>query len=121
MARKPRDHKAEYQRRKEIAAKAGLPSVRKYKATRKTLALPRAQSFSIKSVRRAGVVWSANHSRVANSRYRRHFTDDEAIAYYRAFVIKGGNNNEKLNRLHDYLVGKGLITEDEWLANYLRE
>ena len=119
MARKPRDHKAEYQRRKQIAQASGFPSVRSYKRTRKTVAIPRKQSFSISSIRRAGVVWSADHSRVANSRYRMDFTDREAIDYFNAYVANTGDKNAKLNRLHNYLVNNGLVTEEEWIANYL--
>jgi hypothetical protein len=119
MARKPRDHKAEYQRRKQIAAASGFPSVRQYKRTRKTIAIPRRQSFSIGQIRRAGVVWSADHSRVANSRYRMDFTDREAIDYFNAYVATRGDKMEKMNRLHKYLVGNGLITEEEWLTAYL--
>ena len=119
MARKPRDHKAEYQRRKQIAQSSGFSSVRSYKRTRKTIALPKSQSFSISSIRRAGVTWSADHSRVSNSRYRMDFTDKEAIEYYNAYVAVKGDKNDKLNRLHNYLVGNGLVTEDEWVASYL--
>jgi len=119
MARKPRDHKAEYQRRKQIAQQSGFSSVRSYKRTRKSVAIPRTQSFSIGQIRRAGVVWSADHSRVANSRYRMDFTDREAIDYFNAYVAVQGDSNDKLLRLHAYLVGHDLITEDEWVANYL--
>jgi len=119
MARKPRDHKAEYQRRKQIAQQSGFSSVRSYKRTRKSVAIPRKQSFSIGQIRRAGVVWSADHSRVANSRYRMDFTDREAIDYFNAYVAVQGDSNDKLLRLHAYLVGHDLITEDEWVANYL--
>jgi hypothetical protein len=119
MARKPRDHKAEYQRRKAIAKASGFPSVRSYKRTRRTIALPRTQSFSISSIRRAGVGWSADHSRVFNSRYRMDFTDREAIDYYNAYVAVKGDKNAKMDRLHQYLVGNDLVTEEEWIANYL--
>jgi hypothetical protein len=119
MARRKRDHKAEYQRRKEIARQSGFPSVRAYKRTRKTVAIPRRQSFSIRSIRRAGVVWSADHSRVSNSQYKMDFTDREAIDYFNAYVATKGDKMDKLNRLHNYLVGNGLVTEEEWIANYL--
>lgn len=116
MARQ-RDHKAEYQRRKELAAKRGFGSVRKYKRVRKELALPRSSSVSMRAIRREGVEWSASHSRVANSRYRMDFTDSEAISYYQTYVLKA-DKKVKLQRLHKYLVGNGLVTEDEWLQNY---
>jgi len=122
MARKPRDHKAEYQRRKQIARESvGSDSVRQYKRVRKQLsnAIGRRDRFSIGQIRRAGVVWSADHSRVANSRYRMDFTDREAIDYFNAYVAVQGDSNDKLRRLHAYLVGHDLITEDEWVANYL--
>lgn len=119
MAARKRDHKAEYRRRKEIAKASGFPSVRSYKRTRKTIALPRRQSFSISSIRRAGVVWSADHSRVYNSRYRMDFSDREAVEYYNAYVAEKGDKNAKMGRLHQYLVGNDLVTEEEWIANYL--
>jgi hypothetical protein len=119
MAKRQRDHKAEYQRRKAIAAQSGFPSVRSYKRTRKAVALPRKQSFSIASIRRAGVNWSADHSRVSNSRYRMDFTDQEAIDYFNAYVATKGDSNDKMRRLHKYLVGNDLVTEEEWVANYL--
>jgi hypothetical protein len=118
MARQ-RDHKAEYQRRKEIARQSGFPSVRSYKRTRKSIAIPRRQSFSIASIRRAGVVWSADHSRVSNSQFKMDFSDQDAIDYYNAYVASMGDKNAKMNRLHKYLVGNGLVTEEEWIANYL--
>lgn len=121
MAQRKRNHKAEYQRRKEIARESGFPSVRSYRRTRKTVAIKRTQPFSIASIRKAGVTWSADKSRTPNSRYRMDFTDQEAIDYFNAYVAKKGDSNDKLNRLHNYLVGNGLVTEEEWKANYLGE
>lgn len=118
MARQ-RDHRAEYLRRKELAAKRGFSSVRKYKRVRKELSLPRTSVVSMRVIRRQGVEWSASHSRVANSRYRMDFTDAEAISYYQAYVINKGDKNQKMKRLHKYLVGNDLVTEDEWLQNYV--
>jgi hypothetical protein len=121
MAKRQRDHRAEYLRRKEIAAKSGFGSVRKYKRVRKELSLPRSLPVSIRKIRRDGLEWSASHSRVANSRFKMDFSDADAIAYYKAYVTKPVNDSKtrKLSRLHDYLVGNDLVTEDEWLQNYL--
>jgi hypothetical protein len=47
------------------------------------------------------------------------FTDQEAIDYFNAYVAEKGDSNAKMNRLHNYLVGNGLVTEEEWIANYL--
>lgn len=119
MAKRQRDHKAEYQRRKEIAKAAGAKSVRQYKRQRSVLKLPRSQPFSMRAIRRASVEWSADHSHVKNSRYSPDFTDREAIDYYAAYVAPH-DKNVKLKRLHDYLIGHDLVTEEEWVANYLR-
>lgn len=119
MARKPRDHKAEYQRRKQLAQQRGFKSVRQYKRVRKELTLPRTSSVSMKAIRREGVEWSASHSRKASSRYRMDFTDAEAVDYYQAYVLEKGDKNAKLKRLHKYLVGNGLVTEDEWVESYM--
>lgn len=119
MAKRQRDHRAEYLRRKEIANKSGFGSVRKYKRVRKELALPRTTRVSTTGIRKQSVFWSAGHSRTPNSRYSPDFTDEQALSYYQAYVIKSSDENAKKRRLHKYLVGNGLVTEDEWKANYL--
>lgn len=135
MVKRQRDHKAEYRRRKLIASRAGFDSVRKYKRVRKTLSLPRTAKLTkqqiwpiaatISDIRTSNRVWSDIHSRTPNSRWNDKFNDDRAFYYHRAFVDEYGDDgdtmtkDEKLDRLHDYLVDYDLVTEDEWNENYL--
>lgn len=137
MARKQRDHRAEYQARKRKATQLGYKSEREYKTARKQTAVgrrgvvpPKTQLapgllVSMARLRRESKAWSKKHSRVANSEYKDSLTDDQVRRYHRAFVedIPGlgkskSKQNEKRKRIHDYLV-PDLLDDKEWTGKYV--
>lgn len=69
MAAKKRDYKAEYQRRKDLAQKAGYKSEAEYKKARK-----------------AAQRWSREYSRKPASRYTPRMTAEQVARYNRAFT-----------------------------------
>ena len=122
MAKRKRDHKAEYARRKQLAKDAGLPSVRKYRAERKTLSLPRRTRLTPASrYRVTNKAWSDEHSRLDTSKWHPSFDDEKNRRYHNAFDRGYGEveRDEKLGWLYDYLVYYDLVTETEWRQNYL--
>lgn len=129
MAKRKRDYKAEYRRRKELARSAGFGSVRQYRQERKRLSLPRQGKLSpTHAIRQENQAWSDEHSRVPNSRWNPNFDDERARRYYRAFVEDHADDPSgktesgrewKLAGLFDYVMFYDLITEIEWRQNYL--
>lgn len=120
MASRKRDHKAEYQRRKQLARQRGFVSVRQYKTARKTQALPRSQPIvNIAGIRAENKEWSDEHSRLETSKWNPRLSDRKAIAYHNAFVVERVAGPDKLAALYDYLVEYDLVSEDEWSENYL--
>jgi len=131
-----RDHKAEYQRQKQRATKSGYKSVRQYKRVKSELVkegkLPsRNVSLIPERIYRSGTNikrrqasnWSKKHSHVRNSRYQKNFTNSQVEAYWQAFVRPPGEGetrldrkfrSEKRRRVYDYLVGQGIISEQQW-------
>lgn len=91
MAGRKRDYKAEYARRKQLAAEQGFKSERELKAERKRAA-----------------EWSKEHSHRAVSRYSSRMTAAEVAAYNRAFTDNhGARRNAKgrqslINWLHKF-------------------
>lgn len=130
MARKARDHKAEYAAAKRRATRAGYQSQREYKRVRKELNLPpRAMPVPkrvlelnpITRLRRESQQWSDEHSHRYNSRYRKTLTDDQVERYHAAFVedipLEGERlDREKRRRIHRYLV-PDLVKPIEWDTN----
>ena len=137
MAKRVRNYKAEYQAAKNRATKAGYRSLREYKRTRASLALPPRTSpvprrivervnpdalipKEVAAIRRGNKGWSDKHSRVPNSRWNPKWDDARAHGYHLAFVLESKHGPEKLSRLHKYLVQDyGMVTESEWEQNYL--
>lgn len=116
MAKRVRDHKAEYARRKAKAQASGYKSVRQYKTARKTLALPRNESVT--DYKSASRQWSKDHSRLKTSRFNSNFKPERVTDYYNAYVRPYKTRAERLDAIHDYLMKYNLITEDEWKQNY---
>jgi hypothetical protein len=131
VARKRRDYRAEYQARKQRATAAGYESVRQYGKVRKELNLPPRSSPVPKRIYLSGTQlkrqqaerWSRAHSHVKRSRYKASFTNTELEAYWQAFVRPPEPGETRLDRkfrtakrkrVHDYLVGQGIITEQQW-------
>ena len=137
MARKPRDHAAEYAAAKRRATRAGYTSQREYKKVRKELNLPprtmpvpkRVLELNpITRLRRESQKWSDEHSHRYNSRYRKTLTDAEVEAYHAAFpgqadLIAAGLDGEQLDReirrrIHHYLVNVAkLVKWTDWDTN----
>ncbi len=147
MARKPRNYKAEYAAAKQRATRAGYKSERQYKAVRKSLALPprtspiprkvlerergtnavpvaSAAARALSRKRHEAKAWSDRHSRVERSKYHPRMSDPQVERYWRAYVDKNieGNNRlerkrEKNQRLYEFLV-PDYMTEEEWEQFY---
>ena len=132
MARKPRDHAAEYAAAKRRATRAGYKSEREYKKVRKELNLPprtmpvpkRVLELNpVTRLRRESQKWSDEHSHRYNSRYRKTLTDAEVEAYHAAFVeplaLAGEQlDREKRKRIHHYLVNVAkLVKWTDWDTN----
>lgn len=122
MARKPRDHKAEYAARKRKAQALGYSSVRKYRKTRKELELsPRepTPSRDIARIRRESKEWSDKHSLRRISKYKPEMPDDGVIGYHRAFVLHPYDDDtpRKRRRMKEYYTKWLGFTESEWDHN----
>lgn len=143
MARRQRDHKAEYAARKAKARSLGYSSERDYKRARKelgisrrtptppkvqaiaTLSAGRSTNANMRRLRRESREWSKAHSHMANSKYRPDMTDEQVIRYHKAFVeplplglSRRGKAKEKRQRIHDYLV-PDIMDEAEWTGKYV--
>jgi hypothetical protein len=132
MARQPRDHAAEYARRKAKAQAAGYRSLREAKQARKTLRLPRNKPL-IPKAKLLGKTpqeyrenkdvraWSLKHSRKARSKYKPGRDKEYQEKYFRAFVNRKGRDHEEIMQdLKDYLTEYEDLTDEEWEEKYAR-
>lgn len=126
MAKRIRDHKAEYRARKARATELGYKSVREARRSRKETTTSRIQRTIPASeyrLRKEAKEWSDKHSRVKNSRYRADTTLDQLNRYLDAFVRPDGFNYSdrvmdfrKRQRIRRYYV-PFLMDESEWDGN----
>lgn len=137
MAKRKRDYKAEYARRKRTAQKAGYASEREYKRARKAVNTPRNASpiskpilirqspsapLTIKQIRAANAKWSRQHSKRGTSHWNASASDSQARRYYDAFIghenVIGPGANKAFNKsLRDYLVPE-IMDSDEFENTY---
>lgn len=85
MARKPRDYRAEYARRKARLRAEGFTSPKQY--TR---------------VRKENMQYTLNESRQDISRFNKRFTPRETMEYHRAFVKRDHKQTRTMNWLIDH-------------------
>jgi len=138
MARKRRDYRAEYARRKAAAKAKGYSGPREEyrarkalgftKAFRRSPTLPKAElpDFAIarlstdsemSRLRREAKEWSAGHSWVKASRYRGNMSNAQVRAYHHAYVervtvgSRRGRAKEKRLRIYEYLTTYGYPVE----------
>jgi len=130
MAKRQRDHAAEYARRKARAQAAGYRSVYEAKQARKALGLKRTQRIipkdkllgkspreyrEWKDLR----AWSLKHSRQKRSKYRPSQGSDYETAYFKAYVNRKEKPHEEiLADLKDYLFEYEGMTDEEWEESY---
>lgn len=144
MAARKRDHKAEYQRRKQLAQAKGYAGVRDYKRTRKQLGLKirdtappktKAQTLikrlvsgrtsEIARLRAEARKWSSKHSHGHTSKYRTDMTDAEVRAYHRAYVEYNPDGlsrrkaaRDKRRRIGKYVADWHDMEPNEWEQKY---
>jgi len=131
MARKPRDHKAEYARRVERAKAAGYRSLRESKRVRKELRIPRNKPIipkdkllgkSPKEYREWKDLrqWSLKHSRKSRSKYKPGRDKAYEDSYFNAYVNrKDKTHAEILADLKAYLYEYEGMTDEEWESQYV--
>lgn len=139
MARRQRDHKAEYRRRKARAQAAGYTGVAQYRRARKASGVTRTQPtprFSdlpsavarqvigtSRAKRRAAKAWSDAHSRVESSQYKSSMSDEDLENYYDAYVkgyVSGAIDKDiqKVLAVRKYTVASGYYTKEEAEERY---
>ncbi|SRR6266571_8838224 len=130
MARKQRDHAAEYARRKAKAQAAGYRSLYEARKTRKELRLKPTQKLIPKEQLRGKTpreyrenkdarLWSLKHSRQSRSKFKPGQGSAYEKEYVEAFVNRRGKTHDQIMAdLKRYLMDYEGLTEDEWEENY---
>lgn len=143
MARRKRDYKAEYARRKARSHTLGYRSPREEYKARKALNLPRdfpsmerkwlpdhavekLDGTRLRRLRKESQDWSNVHSHVNASRYSPRWGEERVEAYHHAFVqrvlfgSRRGKAKEKKLRIFEYI--KRYINPDaEWSSEWTSE
>jgi len=147
MAKRFRDHRAEYARQKAKAQAAEYRSQREYKRARKAAGITRRDPVPPKSslperiqssivretditrMKRESRRWSNKSSWVEHSKFNpdNDWTEDQIRRYHQAYLVpipKGLSRREKkawkLDQMHDFLV-PDFMTEEQWKQLYLGE
>jgi hypothetical protein len=131
MAKRQRDHKAEYARRLARAKAAGYRSPYEVRKARKALRLKPTQPVIPKDKllgktpseyrhNKDDRLWSLAHSRVPRSKYKAGRGPRYDQSYLKAYVDKRKNktHDEVMDDLKAYLQEHEGLSDEEWEANY---